>query len=268
MSMVAIVQAQAPSRPLPDRDTLLREVRRRMRGNDALMARYRYHEQIVDYERDERGVVTRRSVRVYKARPDRWGVPMDWILLSRDGVAVPPAEVDRLEREWQERSAREAQEHGRESAAGQSRRQAREAKEVEEESHAIDEVFQVSDSKLLGRELVDGRNAIVLSFGPKKQSDPHTFLGKVMSRAAGRAWFDETTYELVRFDAQTIDTVTYGWGLVARVHEGAKLTLERRPVNQEVWLPSSYRLVGNLRLFLLKETRIDREVQFSQFSRN
>ncbi len=268
LAMTLLTAAQTPSRPLPDRDALLKEARRRMQGNDAIMARYRYHEQIVDFARDEKGAVTSRTVRVYKARPDRWGAPMDWILLSRNGVAAPAAEVERQEREWKERVAREAADRDRESAGERSRRQAREQEEMNEENRAVDEVFQVSEGTVVGREVVDGRSTIVLAFEPKKESAPQTFLGKVMSRTKGRVWFDESTCELIRFDAQTIDTVTYGWGLIARVHQGARLTLERRPVDRDAWLPSGYRLVGNLRLFLLKETRIDREVRFSDFSRN
>jgi hypothetical protein len=267
IAMTAIAGAQPASKPLPDRDALLKNVKRRMQGNDAA-ARYFYHEQIVDFERDDKGNVIRRSVRVYKARPDRWGAPIDWILLSRNGVAVPAAEVDRQEREWRERDSRAGADRGRESAGERAKREEQERAEMKEEDRAVEEAFQVSEGTVVRREVIDGRNTIVMSFVPKKQSDPQTFLGKVMSRAKGRVWIDESTYDVVRFEGQTIETVTYGWGLVARVHEGGKLTFDRRPVDNDVWLPSAYTLVGDVRLFLLKETRFDREVHFSNFSRN
>ena len=58
-----------------------------------------------------------------------------------------------------------------------------------------------------------------------------------MRKFAVRAWVSESDRELVRVDAEAIDTLSMGFGLLARLHKGAKLSFLRTKVNDEVWLP-------------------------------
>ena len=53
-----------------------------------------------------------------------------------------------------------------------------------------------------GRELLDGRSSIVLSFRPRSGTDPSGRAGKILVKFAGRAWIDEEDKQLVRVDAQ------------------------------------------------------------------
>ena len=58
----------------------------------------------------------------------------------------------------------------------------------------------------------------------------------VSTRSAGlkaRAWISESDAELVRVDLDAIDDLSFGWGLLARVHKGAVATYQRRKVNNE-----------------------------------
>jgi hypothetical protein len=76
-----------------------------------------------------------------------------------------------------------------------------------------------------------------------------------MRHFAVRAWISESDHELVRLDAEAIDTVSFGLGLLARLHKGAHLSFLRRNVNGEVWLPAIARYGGSARVALLRTLR-------------
>ena len=59
-----------------------------------------------------------------------------------------------------------------------------------------------------------------------------------MRHFAGKAWVSESEYEVVRLEAEAIETASFGLGLLARVHKGSKAAFERRKVNGEQWLPA------------------------------
>ena len=76
-----------------------------------------------------------------------------------------------------------------------------------------------------------------------------------MRHFAARAWVSEADHELVRLETEAIDDVPFGWGLLARLHKGARLTFERRKVNGEVWLPASVSYEGKGRVGLVATLR-------------
>ena len=69
-----------------------------------------------------------------------------------------------------------------------------------------------------------------------------------MRHFAGKAWVSETEYELVRLEAEAIETASFGLGLLARVHKGSKAAFERRKVNGEEWLPASASYTASARV--------------------
>jgi hypothetical protein len=80
-----------------------------------------------------------------------------------------------------------------------------------------------------------------------------------------RALVSETDHELVRLDAEAIETVSIGWGLLARVHKGARFSFERRKVNGEVWLPAIATYTGSARVGLLATLRRSGSSEYSGY---
>jgi hypothetical protein len=66
-----------------------------------------------------------------------------------------------------------------------------------------------------------------------------------------KAWISETDHELVKLEAEAIDTLSFGLGVLARLHKGAQLSFLRRKVNGEVWLPAVVSYHGSARVGLL-----------------
>jgi len=80
-------------------------------------------------------------------------------------------------------------------------------------------------------------------------------------------WASESDYELVRVEVEAIRTLSIGLGLLARVHEGSRLSFERRKVNGDVWLPAraSYTVSG--RLAMVRRVRSGAISEFSNYRR-
>jgi protein involved in temperature-dependent protein secretion len=88
-----------------------------------------------------------------------------------------------------------------------------------------------------------------------------------MKRFRARVWINEADYQLVRVDLEAIDDVTYGWGLVGRLHKGAKITYERKKVNDEVWLPARLRIIGTGRAVVFRTFAIDSTTEWSDYKK-
>ncbi len=82
----------------------------------------------------------------------------------------------------------------------------------------------------LGREERGGR---VLA---KFQLDPNPKYKHVR----GVAWVDESAGQLVRIEAEIVEDISFGGGLVAKVYKGGRFVLEQVEVAPGVWLPALY----------------------------
>ena len=104
---------------------------------------------------------------------------------------------------------------------------------------------------MLRREAIDGHDTIFATLTPKAGVKPLTDDGKIMRHFKARAWISESDYELVRVEIEAIDTLSFGLGLLARVHKGTVATYERRKVNNEVWLPAEVTWTASARVALV-----------------
>ena len=88
-----------------------------------------------------------------------------------------------------------------------------------------------------------------------------------MKRFRARVWVHEFDYQLVKVWLEAVDDVTYGWGLVARLHRGAIVTYERRKVNDEVWLPARMEIAGSGRTLVFRGFQLDAITEWSDYKR-
>jgi hypothetical protein len=86
-----------------------------------------------------------------------------------------------------------------------------------------------------------------------------------MQKFACRAWVSESDYELVRLDAESIDTLSMGFDVLARLQKGSQLSFLRRKVNGEVRLPASVSYSGGVRVGLLRMLRRSGTLEFSGY---
>ena len=78
-----------------------------------------------------------------------------------------------------------------ESPSDRTKRERREAKERAEREAILDEIFQLYDIRLVGREVVGGHPALVATLDPKPRYRPRTDAGNLMMKVRARVWISE-----------------------------------------------------------------------------
>jgi hypothetical protein len=250
------------AQPLPELRSFLDEVRARLHSDDFLLEQYTFTEKQTQKELDSSGNVKKVSSSRYEVYPSAEPGHTYRRLIERDGK---PLSSDELAKEDRKQESKEAKRDEKLGGEDESRRAANEAERRRKETEVIDEVFRVYDIRMDGRETLDGRGAIVLDFEPKPGIEATTRGGKILRKFAGRAWIDEEDRQLVRVEAQLIDDLSIGFGLVAKLKKGTHAEILRRKVNDEIWLPAEARFVGHGRLFLVKGLHIDALSEYSDY---
>jgi hypothetical protein len=250
--------------PLPDVQTFLAEVRERLHSDDFLLDQYTFTEKQTERHLDSDGGVKKVSTSQYEVYPSPEPGRTYRKLVERDGK---PLTVEELAKEDQNQETREARKAARLYGADASRRASAESERRLKETRTIEEIFRIFEFRIVGRETLDGRAAIVLTFEPRPGAETETRSGKILKKFAGRAWVDEADRQLVRVEAELTDDLSFGLGLLAKLKKGAHAQIERRKINDEIWLPAQARFVGNARLFLIKGLHIDTLSEYSDYKK-
>jgi len=255
--------AHAQERPLPDEQRFLAESMRRLRSNDLLRSRYTYTEKETRYTYDASGRVARTQRRVYEVYPSfepeltyRRLVSVDFV--PQDDLAERDAEHQKKVQEWTARRERE----------GQNAREARLRREADEdraEQAVVDELTAIYDFRMIGREAIDGRTAIVYAFEPRPSYSPRTPQGRIIKSFRGQAWVDEQDRELVRLKTDVLETVSVKFGFIFRLLKGSRGIMERRKIDGETWLPTYTRFTGSGRVFFIWRVDLDQETEFVSY---
>ena len=264
---LAVSLPAAAQRPLPDQRQFLEEVRKRLDTNDQRQSGYMYVETRREQKLDKTGRSAGESVRVLESYPGLPGEERWERVLSVDGRAVPQQELDKGDRERQKHVEEYARKAAKDPAGERAKQERDRARVKRERDESIDDAFRIFDVRMLGREAIEGHDTIVFSLTPRRDVKPKTRAGGIMRNFSGRAWISEPDYELVRMDVEAIDTVSFGLGVIARLHKGSQASFQRRKVNDEAWLPAmaSYRM--SARIGLLAVFRRGATFEYSNYKK-
>jgi hypothetical protein len=153
-----------------------------------------------------------------------------------------------------------------ESEGQRKKREEHETKDREDSRKFVTEVADAYNFKLVGTELVGGREAWVIDGEPRPGFVPHMKEGKFLSKFHGRVWVDKADLQLAKMDVECLDTIS--WGLfLARFHKGSRIMLEQTRVNDEVWLPLHLTAKIDVRLGLIKNFDVDLEQSFRDYKK-
>jgi hypothetical protein len=261
LALVGILAAQ--DRPLPDQETFSAQVRARLATDETRQSGYTFLERRTEQKLDASGRTTDERVRVFEVYPGLPGQDRYRRLIEEDGKPVPPEQLAERDRDRQ----KDVESYARRMSSSSEREKDNRALDKEREQYkaAVDDIFQVYDIRMVGRELLDGHDTIVATLTPKVDAKPQTDDGKIMRHFKARAWIGESDYELVRAEIEAIDTVSFGLGFIARVHKGTVATYQRRKVNDEVWLPERVTWTASARVLLLRSLRLRGVSEFSNY---
>jgi hypothetical protein len=266
--VLALMLSAAPlaqERPLPEFNTFAAQVRQHLATDEERQSSYTYIERRTEQKIDGSGRPTSQSVKVYEVYPGLPGEARYRRLIEEDGRQVVPDKLARQDRERREKvdSYVKAQ-----SSEPQRQKAARELENTRRKTNAaIDDLFRIYDIRMIRRESIDGHTTILATLDPKEAVKPQTDDGKIMRNFKARAWISESDYELVRIEIEAIRDLSFGLGLLARVHKGTVATFERRKINNEAWLPAKVTWTASGRVMLVRRLRLRGSSEFSDYKK-
>jgi hypothetical protein len=177
-------------------------------------------------------------------------------LIARDDKPLSEKEA----RREQQKLDRVAAERQHPSAAERARRE----KERAEERKAIQALPEAFMFRLVGTENVSGRSAWVIDAEPRPEFHAQDELSRIFKKVRAKVWIEQETFHWVKMDAEVLDTLTFGFGLL-RVAPGGTLHFEQTRVNNEIWLPSYVLIRGDARLAFVKKLRVEIDIRYSGY---
>jgi hypothetical protein len=240
-STLLAMQSGNGARPLLDHDTFVRATRDNLIRSQREQFNYAYKERRTEFHVNPFGRVGTGDVEGWEVTPIENGTVILRRLIERGGKPVTDGEVDRVK-------VRE-----------ERRRQGRRT--------AMDDVVAMLTFRMDRRDTVNGRDAIVITFTPKPDGDPQTREGRIAKAFTGSAWVDEAAREVIRVEATAVDTISFGFGLIARLNKGTTVTLTREPIDGRLWLPTSIRFAGQGRALLVRKLNVDQRIEWSEYKK-
>jgi hypothetical protein len=255
----------AQTQPLPDQESFLIETRKHLQADSALQSSYVYVETRRALKLDKGGRTREESVKVVESYPGLPGEERWERLIAEDGRPVPPEALARQDRERQQKATEMVQRLAQNSSKELARQEREGQKARRERDEALSDIYNVFDIRMIGRERIEEHDTIALVLTPKRDAKPRTRVGDQIRHFSVRAWVSENDHELVKLEAEAIDDLKSGFGMLARLHKGARLSFLRRKVNGEVWLPAVVRYDGSVRVGLLVTLRRSGTSEFSAY---
>lgn len=113
-------------------------------------------------------------------------------------------------------------------------------KAIREAKAVVDDIFRVTNLRIVRREVIRDRPAIVVEFSPRNDVKPQTGDGKrILTRIQGFAWVDETDQVLARIELHLIEDYKQGGPLAVKIEKGSKISRDWLKFRDEIWLPGS-----------------------------
>ena len=253
--LVASSSLIAQDRPLPNQQSFLAETRKHLETDSTLQSSYVYVETRREQKLDKHGRTREESVKVFESYPGLPGEARWERLISENGRPVPSEELAKQDRQRQRKAVGMVQRLAEDSSKERARQQREYQKARHEREEAVNDIFAVFDIRMIGRERIEQHETIAFSLTPRPDASPATRDGRQMRHFNVKAWISESDHELVKLEAEAIDTLSFGLGVLARLHKGATLSFLRRKVNGEVWLPAVVSYRGSARVGLLVTLR-------------
>jgi len=250
-----ILAAEQESKPLPDKDAFLSEVKKNLRSDRLLLSQYTFNESSHLIVYGKKGKVRKEETKVFEVFPSVDEKLTYRRLIEKDGKPVDQKKLDKEDR----KQAKKAKKHSSE------KEQRKREKELQKEKAVIDEMSRLYEFELEGREEIEGHSTIVVSFVPRAGFKTKIKEVKQLKKVRGRAWISEIDHQVVKVEGELIDGISFGWGMVAKLKKGARMTFHRQRVNDEIWLPAEAYFTGAGKVLLFVGFNVEFSSQYSNY---
>jgi hypothetical protein len=259
--------AQTENQPLPELNAFLAKVKENLKSDRLLLSRYTFDMKETVRQLDKEGHVKKAEVRVFEVYPSLEEDMTYQRLISENEKPLDAEKLEEQDRKHSKKAEGRARNLANQHKSDQEQRLSKEAEESKKERETIEDLYNIYEFALLRREIIDGHSALLVRFTPKPQCEPRTKDGKILKKVSGQALISETDYQIIRVEAELIDDYTIGFGLLARVNKGARMSFFRRKVNDEIWLPAEFHFIGSARALLVKQLRVESTSLFSNYKK-
>jgi hypothetical protein len=239
---------------------LFRVVAQKDMENDKRQRDYTYIERQVEDRLDGKGTTKSSEVKTYEVL-EIYGEQVERLIEKND---KPLSQKDAAKEE--EKIQKIIDKRKNESEDERRKREEHEEKDREDARKFVTEVADAYNFKLVGTELVGGREAWVIDGEPRPGYVPHMKEAKFLPKFHGRVWIDKADLQLAKMDLECLDTISFGLFL-ARFHKGSRLMLEQTRVNDEVWLPAHLTAKIDVKVGLVKNFDVDLEQTFRDYKK-
>jgi hypothetical protein len=239
---------------------LFRVVAAKDEGNEKRLRDYTYIERDEQHNLNGKGQVKSTEAKTYEVM-ELYGEQVQR-LIEKDDKPLPEKEKAKEE----EKIQKIIDKRKNESDEQRRKREEKEEKDREDGHKFVREIADAYNFKLVGTELVGGREAWVIDGEPRPGYEPHMKEAKFLPKFHGRVWIDKDDLQLAKMDVETIDTVSVGW-VLARIHKGTRVMLEQTRVNDEVWLPRHVTFKLDARVALFKGFNMDGDQTFRDYKK-
>jgi hypothetical protein len=253
--------------PLPATHEFIRKMRSAIRFDDDLQQAYTYLEKRRDVKITGLGKVSVGPTRTFEVYPSNQPGRTYKRLVAVEGKPLPPAELARRDEEHRRNVLAEYERDKAETPAVRKERLAKEDKERREREAIVNDAFAVFEATAIGRDTIDGHGVVVLWLRPRRNVSPRTREGGYMTKFAGKVWVVEADGQIVKLDLAAFDDIQVGYGVVGRVHEGARLEFARRRVNNEAWLPAWSHITAKGRTLLFRPFDFDVRTDYTDYKK-
>jgi len=256
----------AQERPLPDLEPFLAQARTRLQTDNERQRSYIYVETQRTRKLDGAGKPRSESVKVVESYPPLPGEDERWErVLEENGKKKSDAELARQDADRRKTAEAVARRLSSPDPVDQARAAQSRDHQRREALQRINDIFVVYEIKMAGRESIDGHDTIQLTLTPRANARPVTRGGKWLQAFKCRAWVSETDYELVKLEVDAVRDLSIGFGMLARMNTGTRMSFVRRMVNGEVWLPARADYTIRARVLMLKRYDQGGSIEFSNY---
>ena len=239
---------------------LLRHAEEKDLENDKRQRDYTYIERVERHELDGKGGVKKTETRTSEVL-QIYGEDVERLIAKDDKPLLPneaKKEDDKIQKIIDKRK--------NESEEDRRKRLEKEEKNREQDRKFVLEIADAFNFRLIGSEVIDGRDTWVLEGEPRPGYEPKNRNARMLGKFKGRVWIDKAEAEWVRLDIAAIDTISIGF-VLARIHKGTHLIIELTRVNDEVWLPKRVQLHYDARVALFKSYDDDVEQTYRDYKK-
>ena len=256
-STPAETKADDLERPLPDIPTLMQEVLKNQRKEEAVRKDYLYHALQTSRDIDGHGAVKKTETKEYDIF---WvgGVPVQR-LVKKDGKELSADE-----------QKKENERIDKEVAKAKEKRQKADSQGKETDARGNEEItpsrfLELGSFTNPRRVKLDGRDTIAVDYAGDPKAKTRNRAEDVVRDLLGTVWVDEEDQMIVKLEGHFVNSFKIGGGLVVNIQKGSNFAMQMKKVNGEVWLPVEISGHGAVRYLLVMNFRGDEQAVFSDY---